>query len=49
MVKGDVCTMLAKGMGIGLSVFGNRNQAKDHGLRPVQRTAYPWLRTRPNL
>ena len=26
---------------IGLSVFGSRNQAKDHGLRTVQRTAYP--------
>ena len=26
---------------IGLSVFGTRNQAKDHGLRTVQRTAYP--------
>ena len=24
-----------------LSVFGSRNQAKDHGLRTVQRTAYP--------
>ena len=27
--------------GIGLSVFCSRNQAKDHGLRTVQRTAYP--------
>ena len=26
---------------IDLSVFGSRNQAKDHGLRTVQRTAYP--------
>jgi len=26
---------------IGLSVFGSRNQAKDHGLGTVQRTAYP--------
>ena len=26
---------------IGLSVFGSRNQAKDHRLRTVQRTAYP--------
>ena len=26
---------------IGLSVFGSRIQAKDHGLRTVQRTAYP--------
>ena len=26
---------------IGLSVFGSRNQANDHGLRTVQRTAYP--------
>jgi len=26
---------------IGLAVFGSRNQAKDHGLRTVQRTAYP--------
>ena len=26
---------------IGLSVFCSRNQAKDHGLRTVQRTAYP--------
>ena len=26
---------------IGLSVVCNRNQAKDHGLRTVQRTAYP--------
>ena len=28
---------------IGLSVFGSRNRAKDHGLRTVQRTAYPTL------
>ena len=26
---------------IGLSVFGSRIQAKDHGLGTVQRTAYP--------
>ena len=26
---------------IGLSVFGSRYQAKDHGLRTVERTAYP--------
>ena len=26
---------------IGLSVFGSRNQAKDHRLRTVQWTAYP--------
>ena len=28
---------------IGLSVFGSRNQAKDHGLRTVQRSCVPDL------
>ena len=28
-------------MFIGLSVFGSRNQAKDHGLRTVQRSCVP--------
>ena len=28
---------------IGLSVFGSRNQAKDHGLRTVQRSCAPDL------
>ena len=26
---------------IGLTVFGSRSQANDHGLGTVQRTAYP--------
>ena len=31
---------------IGLSVFGSRNQAKDHGLRTVQRSCVPDLTSR---
>ena len=36
---------------IGLSVFGSRIQAKDHGLGTVQRTAYdqPYARVRPRI
>ena len=33
--------LVAVAMVIGLSVFGSRIQAKDHGLGTVQRTAYP--------